>query len=83
VDAAELAARRGQVARHGRPDREHHGVVALAQLRAGDRRPDRDAGAEDGALATHLVDAPVDLQLLHLELGDAVAQQPPGLSARS
>ena len=36
---------------------------------------DVDAGAEDGALAAHLVEAPVEVLLLHLELGDAVAQQ--------
>ena len=38
--------------------------------------PDVDAGAELGALGPHLVEAPVEVALLHLELGDAVAQQP-------
>jgi hypothetical protein len=32
-------------------------------------------GAELGALGLHLLEPPVDVALLHLELGDAVAQQ--------
>ena len=32
--------------------------------------------AELGALGLHLREAPVEVALLHLELGDAVAQQP-------
>ena len=38
-------------------------------------RADLDAGAEAGALGLHLPDPPVEDRLLHLELGDAVAQQ--------
>ena len=75
VDAAELAPRHRQVAGHGRADRQHDGVVALAQLRAGEVGADVDAGPEDRALAPHLVQPPVEVLLLHLELGDAVAQQ--------
>ena len=40
---------------------------------------DVDAGAEAGALGLHLREPPVEDGLLHLELGDAVAQQPAGL----
>ena len=61
------------------PDREHDGVVPLAQLLAGEVAADVDAGAEDRALAAHLVEPPVEVRLLHLELGDAVAQQPADL----
>ena len=34
---------------------------------------------EGDALGLHLLDAPVDVVLLHLEVGDAVAQQAAGL----
>ena len=37
---------------------------------------DGGVGAELGALGLHLGEAPVEVALLHLELGDAVAQQP-------
>ena len=64
-----------QVARHGGADGEHDGVVAVAQLLAGDVDADVDAGAEPGALGLHLGQPAVEDGLLHLELGDAVAQQ--------
>ena len=41
--------------------------------------PTSTPGAEDGALAAHLLEPPVEVLLLHLELGDAVAQQPADL----
>ena len=41
--------------------------------------PTLDAVAEAGALGRHLVEPAVEHRLLHLELGDAVAQQPAGL----
>ena len=69
----------GRSRAHGGADREHDGVVPVAQLPAGDVHADVDAGAEDGALALHLVEPPVEVPLLHLELGDAVAQQAAGL----
>jgi hypothetical protein len=47
-----------------------------AQVVGGDVDADVDAGAELGALGSHLVEAAVEVALLHLELGDAVAQQP-------
>ena len=46
------------------------------QLVGGDVDADVDAGPELGALGPHLVEAPLEVLLLHLELGDAVAQQP-------
>ena len=79
VDPAELAAGDRQVARLGGAHREHHRVVPLAQALAGQVAADVDAGPEHGALAAHLVQPPVEVLLLHLELGDAVAQQPADL----
>ena len=40
---------------------------------------DIHAAMEDDALGLHLLHAPVDVVLLHLEVGDAVAQQAAGL----
>ena len=54
---------------------EHHRVEALPQLAGRDVDADVDTGAEDRALLAHLVEPAVDLPLLHLELGDAEAQQ--------
>ena len=42
---------------------------------AGDVHADIDVGLEDGAFGFHLLETAVDVPLLHLELGDAVAQQ--------
>ena len=39
---------------------------------------DMDVAMEDDALGLHLRDAPVDVELLHLEVGDAVAEQAAG-----
>ena len=58
-----------------RADGEHDRVVARPQLRRRDVDADVDAGAEPRALGPHLLEPPVEVALLHLELGDAVAQQ--------
>ena len=79
VDPGELAAGHRQLPAHGGADREHHRVVAVAQLRSGQVIAHLHPGAEDRALALHLGDSSIDLQLLHLELGDAIAKQPTGL----
>ena len=75
VDPVELAPGHRQVAADGRPDGEHDGVVPLPEPLAGQLGTDVDAGAEDRALAPHLVEPAVEDRLLHLELRDAVAQQ--------
>jgi hypothetical protein len=49
------------------------GVVG--DLAVGGPGAHQHAGAEDHALGLHLLDAAVDVRLLHLEVGDAVAQQ--------
>ena len=75
VQATQLAPGDRQVARLGGADGEHDGVVPVLQALGGQVLADVDAGPEHGALAAHLVQAPVEVLLLHLELGDAVAQQ--------
>ena len=76
VDALGFAAGRGQVAPRGGPAREHDRVELAAELLGRDVRADVDRRLEDRALVAHLGQAPVEPGLLHLELGDAVAQQP-------
>ena len=66
----------GRSRQHGRAAREHHRVVVGAQLVGGDVDADVGVHAELGALGFHLRDAAVEVALLHLELGDAVAQEP-------
>jgi hypothetical protein len=79
VDAVEVTTLDRQVAPDRRSAGQHDRVEVLAQLLGGDVAPHVDAAAELGAFGLHLLDAPVDVALLHLELGDAVAQQTTGL----
>src|SRR5690349_18008475 len=76
VDAVELAARHLQVARRLGAAGQGNGVVALEQRLHRQGRTDLDAGAELHTFSRHLLHAAVDQILLHLEVGDAVAQQP-------
>ena len=55
--------------------RQHDRVVRRAQHLDVDVAADDGVGAELGPLRLHLREAPVEVALLHLELGDAVAQQ--------
>ena len=86
VHAVELAPGHRQVARRFGAAGEHHRVVVgeqllridrprLAVAGADRRRADHVVHLELDALGLHLLDAPVDQPLLHLEVGDAVAQQ--------
>src|SRR5690606_18953720 len=75
VHAVQFAAGDGQVAGDGGAAGQHDGVVASAQFARGDVGADVQAGAEPGAFGGHLREAPVEVALLHLELGDAVAEQ--------
>ena len=75
VHAVQFAARDRQIARCRRTAGEHHGVELGPQLLGGDVDADVDAALELGALGGHLVETAVDVALLHLEFGDAVAQQ--------
>ena len=64
----------GQVAPSCCSPRQHDGVV-LVELAHRDVAADVGVRAEHRALGLHLVDAALEEALLHLELGDAVAQQ--------
>ena len=79
VDALEVVAgNAGRPRRFGAAAIEHR-VMFGEQL--GDRLVDADidAAMEGHALALHLLDAAVDVVLLHLEVGNAEAHQPAGL----
>ncbi len=75
VDALEIAAGDRQIARLSGAAAENNGVVLGAELVAGDVDTRVDAGSEADTLGTHLVDAPIDEVLLHLEVGNAVTQK--------
>ncbi len=75
IDAGQLAAGHRQVPRHRRAAGEQHRVVRRAQLVAADVAADLVGRQEPGALGPHLLNPLVQHPLLHLELGDAVAQQ--------
>ena len=76
VDAGELAARApaGRATRSRRPRARPRRTRCSSST--GTFSPTFAFDAELGALGFHLRDAPVEVPLLHLELGDAVAQQP-------
>ena len=80
MDAVELAPGDRQVARLLGAAGEHHRVV-VGERALSAARFDADMGVvvEDHALGLHLRHAPVDVMLLHLEVGNAVAQQAAGL----
>ncbi len=75
MDAVQLAAGHGQVARRLGAGRQYHRIV-IAQNAFG-RNIDADMAVrvELDAFGAHLGDAPVDHALLQLEIRDAVAQQ--------
>ena len=83
VNALEVAARRWQVAAFLGAARQHHGIVAGEEIARRQCHADMGAAMEAHALRLHLGDAPVDVMLLHLEVGDAVAQQAAGLGVVS
>src|SRR5262245_52988477 len=77
VDAGELAAGHGQIARLARAARKHHRVEVLAKVADGRARADVRIGLEDDAGLLHETQAPIHEPLLHLELGNPVAQEAP------
>ena len=79
MDAVEFAAGNRQVARLLGAAGEHDRIIVVDELF--DRHVDADMGAvvKRHAFRFHLRDAAVDVLLLHLEVGNAVTQQPAGL----
>ncbi len=75
VDPGQLPPRHLQLTPRGRPRGDHDRVMASAQLHGAEIPPDRRGRTELGPLGPHLPYAPLQLPLLHLELGDAVPQQ--------
>ena len=87
VHAVEFTARHGKVARLLGTAGQHHCIVFLEQGlgRDGFFGPVGDlgvlgkvghqhAGSEDHTLGLHLCDPPIDLELLHFEVGNAIAE---------
>ena len=76
MHAGEVRSRQFRVARPFGAAGHQHGVVVAGQVRERHGDADIDTMMEGHALCRHLVGAAVDMLLLHLEIGDAVAQQP-------
>ena len=76
MDALQIASRNRQVTCHRDTARQHHGVELRAQTVGADGPSGILAGAEHDALLLHDAEPAIEHGLLHLELGDAVAQQP-------
>ena len=80
MDARKIAARHRQIARLlGAAGQNHRVVIVKKRLRL-DVDADIDADMEFDAFGLHLIDAAVDQMLLHLEVGNAIAQQAAGLA---
>ena len=75
VNALELAAGNGQVARMLGAAAEQDGVVVSVSDVDGDVDADVRVGVEDDAFGAHLLDAAIEDVLLKLEVGNAVAEQ--------
>ena len=76
VHAVKLAAGHLEIARPPGAAGQQHRVEVAAQVVGGDVHADVDAGAEHDALGRQQLEPPIEDALLHLELGNAVAQQP-------
>ena len=78
MHAAEIAAGDRQIARLLGAAGEHDGVVAVDELLRFDVDADIHIAMELDAFGLHLRDAPLDVNLLHFKVGNAVAQQAAG-----
>ena len=75
MDAVEAASLHIEVTRPFRAARQHQRIAVAQQRIHPQRDTDLDAGAECDTFRRHLLDAAIDQMLLHLEIGNAVAQQ--------
>jgi hypothetical protein len=76
VNAGELAARHRQIAGFLCPAGEQHGSVVVTQPTCSNVHTDVDASPEDDAFGLHHRETAIEMPLLHLELRDAVTQEP-------
>ena len=77
LDAPEVFSRDLEITGDGGADGQENGVVPGAKLVGIDRPADLSIEDEADPLPLKLVDPPLDVDLGHLEVGDAVGQQPP------
>ncbi len=68
-------ARNGKAPRRLGAAGQRHGVVVFDEAFAAHRHADMGVVMEDDAFRLHLLDAPVDMALFELEVGNAVAEQ--------
>src|SRR5262249_29918325 len=78
MDALELTAGDGQVARLLAAASEHHRIVVLDELVGRYTDANMCVVVKNDGLGLHLLDTPVDVNLFHLEVGDAVPEQSAG-----
>src|SRR2546426_7907132 len=76
VDSRELPSGDRQIARGAGAAGEHEGVELPPELFHGHGDPDMAVDPELDTLGLHLTETPVEGALLHLELGDPIAQEP-------
>src|SRR5450756_678468 len=78
-DSVQLTSGDGEITWHRGADSQDDSVIPVAQRLAGQVSTDVDTVSEPRALGLHLGQTTVKDGLLHLELGDAIAQQAAGL----
>ena len=78
VNAVELASGYRQVAGNARTDGQAHRIEGASELFARNVLADVDARTDRDAFCLHLLEAPIDQVLLHLEVGDAIGQKTSG-----
>jgi hypothetical protein len=76
MNAVEVASRDRKIARRFRTTRHHDRVVLREEVLGGNIVADFDVRAEQDAFDQHLRHPAVDRRLLHLEIGNAIAEQP-------
>jgi hypothetical protein len=79
VNAVKLAARDGEVARVFGAAGEQKSIIIAFQLLHAHVAPDMHVAMEDDAFGFHLLHAPLDDVFLHFEVGNAIAEESPGL----
>ncbi|CAB4847085.1 unannotated protein [freshwater metagenome] len=75
MHTGQLTTGHGQIAPVGSTYRDHNCVVTATEVCTRDIGAHVDTGAELHALGHHLLETAVEMPLLHLELGDAVAEE--------